>query len=96
MLQSLQIEERLMATLQEFVEDWGLDEPLAPGTRLVADLEFDSIDVIQLVVAIETAFQNRNIGFQDLLMQDGRYVDDLTVSEITAFLKKRLPLARKG
>ncbi len=80
----------LRKTLAEFVADWGLDVPVEADTSLVEDLEFDSIDVIQFVVAIENAFQSRNLGFQSLLMQDGRYVDDLSVGQIEAFLAKRL------
>lgn len=90
MLQTIEIGERLRLTLAEFIEDWGLDTEISPATSLVGDLEFDSIDVIQFVVAMENAFQSRKIGFQDLLMQDGRYVDDLTVAQIEAFLTARL------
>ena len=89
-MQPSQIEARLKETLAEFVQDWGVDAEITPETSLVEDLEFDSIDVIQFVVAVETAFGSRNIGFQELLMQEGRYVDDLKVSEITAFLGERL------
>jgi acyl carrier protein len=84
------IADRLRRTLAEFVEDWGLDAEITGETSLVEDLEFDSIDVIQFVVAMEGAFQSRNIGFQNLLMQEGRYVDDLTVAQIEAFLASRL------
>ena len=63
---------------------------ITAATSLVEDLEFDSIDVIQFVVAMENAFESRSIGFQNLLMQDGRYVDDLTVGQIEAFIASRL------
>lgn len=87
MLQTVDIENRLIATLQEFVSDWGVTAEIDSTTTLVADLEFDSIDIIQLIVAIETTFGKRNLGFQDLLIRDGRYVDDLSVSTISEFLK---------
>lgn len=87
MLQSVDIENRLITTLQEFVSDWGVTTEIDSTTTLVADLEFDSIDIIQLFVAIETTFEKRNLGFQDLLIKDGRYVDDLSVREISEFLK---------
>lgn len=80
----------LVRTLQDFIQDWGLDADIAPGTTIVGDLEFDSIDVIQFTVALESAFGSRKIGFQDLLMQDGRYVDDLSVAELQTFLEQRL------
>lgn len=87
------IEHRLIKTISDFVADWGLDTTITRDTKLVEDLEFDSIDVIQLVVAIESAFNSRNLGFQTLLMQDGRYVDDLSVGEIADFLAPRVPHA---
>lgn len=86
--------QRICAVVSEFVEDWGVDVPITAGTKLVEDLGFDSIDVIQLIVAIESAFKTRNLGFQDLLMQDGRYVDDLSVGDIVSFLQKRLVARR--
>lgn len=85
------IEHRLIKTISDFVEDWGLDVTITRNTKLVEDLEFDSIDVIQLVVAIESTFNSRNLGFQTLLMRDGRYVDDLSVGEIADFLAPRIP-----
>lgn len=85
-----EISQKLHQTLAEFVADWGLDVDIGEATSLVEDLEFDSIDVIQFVVAVENAFQSRNLGFQSLLMQDGRYVDDLSVGQIEAFLSKKL------
>lgn len=85
-----EIEARLRRTLEDFIADWDLGVAVTPATKLVDDLEFDSIDVIQLVVAIESEFDNRKLGFHDLLMQDGRYVDDLSVGQITRFLETRL------
>jgi acyl carrier protein len=43
-----------------------------------------------LVVALEERFRRRNLGFDQLLMADGRYVDDLAVAEIVHFLSMRL------
>jgi acyl carrier protein len=89
-LTSAEVSERLRATLAEFVADWGLDSEITAETSLVEDLEFDSIDVIQFVVAMEKAFASRNLGFQSLLMQEGRYVDDLSVGQIETFLAAKL------
>ena len=90
MQKKMEIADRLRATLDRFIEDWGLDATITADTKLVEDLEFDSIDVIQFVVAMESAFQSRSLGFQELLMQGGRYVDDLSVGQIEAFLEQRL------
>lgn len=90
--QQLTVERRLISLLAEFVEDWGVEQQIGPQTRLVADLEFESIDIIQLIVAIEQHFQRRDFRFDELLMTDGRYVDDLSVDQISRFLEKRLAL----
>lgn len=88
-----EISQQLRAILAEFVADWGLDTEITGETRIAADLEFDSIDIIQFVVAMEKAFASRSLGFQNLIMQEGRYVDDLTVSQIETFVAGRLATA---
>lgn len=75
------------------VADWDLDGEIGVATRLVADLEFESIDIIQMVVAFEERLQKRNLGFETLLMVDGRYVDDLSLGQIATFLHARLTAA---
>jgi acyl carrier protein len=79
---------RLKDVLEDFIEDWDieLDEPIGRDTMLLGDLEFESIDIIQLVVAIEEAFGKRKLPFEQVLMKDGRYVDDLSVGQIADFL----------
>jgi len=84
------VNQTVVTVLAEFVRDWGLDTDITPQTTLVGDLGFDSIDVIQLTVALERAFGSRKIGFQDLLMHGGRYVDDLSVEQFQRFLEARL------
>ena len=78
------------ATLENLVQDWDLATPIEAGTRLVADLGFESIDLIQMVAALEQEFGRPNIPFAELLIVDGRYVDDLTVGQIAEFLTARL------
>ena len=82
---------RLMDVLEDFIEDWDteLDAPIGRETMLLGDLEFESIDIIQLVVAIEEAFGKRKLPFEQLLMKDGRYVDDLSVGQIADFLHQQ-------
>jgi acyl carrier protein len=66
------------------------DGEVTSDTRLVQELGFSSVDIISLVVAIEEHFQRRNLGFADLLMKDGRYVDDLSVDALATFVTARL------
>jgi acyl carrier protein len=87
-----QIEADLCAILTDMTADWDLpsDAPITGETRLMADLAFESIDVVQLVVAIEAHFKKRQMHFEHLLMVDGRYVQELQVKQISEFLEKAL------
>ena len=53
----------------------------------MADLEFESIDIVQLAVSLEQHFDQSGLPFEQLFMRDGDYVDDLTVNEIADFLR---------
>ncbi|MBF0334844.1 MAG: acyl carrier protein [Alphaproteobacteria bacterium] len=87
------VQELVFEVVAGLVADWDLDAEIGPTTRLVANLEFESIDIIQMVVAFEERLQKRNLGFEKLLMVDGRYVDDLSLGQIAAFLHQRLAVA---
>lgn len=86
------VQESIKSILEDVTQDWDLDleEGIGPSTKLVEDLSFSSIDIIHLVVAIEEHFNRPKMGFEDLLMEDGRYVDDLAVSELVQFVEQRL------
>ncbi len=81
----------LVEIVEDLVQDWGLDldDNISGGTTLVNDLEFASVDIIQLCVAIEEHYEKK-IGFQDLLMNDGSYVSDLSISQIESYVKSKL------
>ena len=83
-----EFEARLIALLQDFTQDWDMDfeGQMAADTRLLADLSFESIDIIQLVVAIQEDILKRKLSFDSLLMKDGRYVDDLSIGQIANYL----------
>lgn len=87
-----QIERDIVAILTDMTTDWDLSygEPVNANTRLMADLAFESIDVVQLVVAIEAHYGRRKMHFEQLMMVDGRYVQELQVKEIVDFLAKQL------
>jgi acyl carrier protein len=78
--------------LQELTSDWDtdLESQISPTTSIVSDLGFESLDVVYLVTAIEQRYGRRDLPFEKLLMVDGRYVDDLTVTQIAAFLQKNV------
>ena len=84
-------EETVIAVTEDLIQDWGLDLAggVASATRVVADLEFASVDIIQLCVALEECY-GRKLGFQNLLMHNGSYVGDLSVNQIARFIESRL------
>lgn len=87
-----QILAKVVTVLEDMIQDWDLDLPggLTGDTRLMADLAFESIDVVQFVVSLEQAFNRKGLPFEKLFMRDGDYVDDLQVSEVVLFLQDHL------
>jgi acyl carrier protein len=79
----------VVAIVDDLTQDWGLDtgRPTDASTKVVADLEFASVDIIQLCYG-------RRFGFQDLLMKDGSYVGDLSLGQLAAFIDTRLTVER--
>ena len=80
--------DKLVEILEDMIQDWGveLDQPLGAGTSLMDDLGFASIDLVALIAAIDDEWQRRDWPYEQLLMEDGRYVEDLTAGEISEFL----------
>ena len=83
---------RVVDVLDDITSDWdnALAGPIGPHTGLVGDLEFESIDVVQFIVAIEEKFRRRGLPFEELLMKDGRYVDEIKVEASVDFLHRHL------
>jgi len=78
--------------LEDITSDWDTpsDKPIDSDTRLIEDLAFESIDVVQYIVGIEEKYHRRGMPFEELVMQDGRYVDEITVGETVKFLVRHL------
>jgi acyl carrier protein len=82
----------LIMILMDMTSDWemGFHESsgnlIGPATRLSADLEFTSINMVQLVVAIEKHFRREELPFHLLFISDGRKTDDITVADLVDFI----------
>lgn len=85
----------VISVLNDTVADWDLDleEPIAAKTTLIEDLAFESIDIVQFSVALEQALGRKDLPFEKLFIQDGNYVDDVSVTEITEFLAAEVATA---
>lgn len=86
-----EIQSIVVKLIEEMSAEWGLerDQPIDPASQLIADLEFSSIDFVQLFVLIEEQVK-RKLGFHDLLMVDGKYIDDLSVGALVDFIEAKL------
>jgi len=84
--------------LGEITYDWDLEfgGAIGPDTKLITDLGFESIDVVQFVVAMEEHFRRRGLPWEEFLMVDGRYVDEIKVDDTVAFLNRCLNNHQKG
>jgi acyl carrier protein len=89
------IASKVIAVATEMVADWDLDllGGITRDTRLIEDLDFESIDIVQFAVGIERAFDRKGLPFEKLFMKDGAYVNDITISEVTEFLCTELAAA---
>lgn len=85
------VENAVIEIVEDLIQDWGLDldEGIDGKARLVYDLDFSSVDIIQLCVALEQHYE-RKLGFQNLLMKDGSYVADLSLSQVSKFVLGKL------
>jgi acyl carrier protein len=86
------INKELIEILEDMTSDWDMDlsGPIGLNTKLIEDLEFESIDVVQFIVAIEERFQRRGLPFEEFLMIDGRYVDEIKVEDAVNFLVQHI------
>jgi len=86
------VSDTVLRVIREMTSDWDVDIGPSFGlqTQLIGDLAFESIDVVQLVVSLEEAFNKRSIPFDRLLMEDGRYVEDLSVGQVVEFLRNHV------
>ena len=93
MLQTREIEDRILSLIENMMADWDLEgeEEVSVQENLVADLSFSSVDFVQLFVSIESEFQQK-LGFHDLLMANGQYIEDLSVLELVDYVQQKLHL----
>lgn len=88
------VEDTVIALTADLIQDWGLDDvELAKTTALRGDMGFESADFMQLFTAIQEHYRATVFKFQDLVMRDGKFVEDLTLGEIAVFVLKKLNAA---
>lgn len=92
MTDTMALQTTVITVLEDTVRDWDMDIEGGIGaqTTLIGDLAFESIDVVQFAVALEQALGKKGLPFEKLFINDGAYVDDVSVTEVVEFLKAEL------
>lgn len=75
----------------DMTSDWD-DEfsgDITPDSALIQQLGFESLDVVHLVTAIEQHYDRRDLPWDQLLMNDGQYVPELTIAQFADFLQRQ-------
>ncbi len=80
----------LLAMLNKLAEDWEYSEEITPKTLLVADLGFESIDVVVLATNIEKHYQQPLpfAGFYTTIAE--REIKDIALDELVDFIHQHL------
>ncbi len=82
-----EIEAQVVTLIGEIARDWDYAGTVGAGTRLFADLGFESLDAVVLGTAIQERFQ-RAMPFAELLAEIGqRPTPELTVGELVSFIQ---------
>ena len=86
-----QVERLVIDTVSELTQDWDMDDvTISRNTALGAEAGFESLDIVQLVVIIEKKLGNPGIPFETLFMQNGKYIDDIKIDELSRFVVDKL------
>jgi acyl carrier protein len=83
---------QVVDVLEDMTSDWDIEFSgrIGEQTLLVGDLAFESIDVVHLIVTLGEVYQEQDLGFEKILIEDGRYVTDLRVAQLVDFLHQTL------
>lgn len=89
MLTKDQITAEVVAILEKTASDWDDDIEMQADTKLVEDLGLSSIDILHLSASISMAVKQR-LPYDRLLVQNGEYVNDVTLGELVNFIEANL------
>jgi acyl carrier protein len=84
-----EIQEYVLATLQELCRDWDYSRPVGPGSLLFSELGLESLDAVVLGTIIQEHFQ-KPLPFAELLAEIGREQRDLSIQELVDFVDQHL------
>jgi acyl carrier protein len=78
--------------LHDLIADYDQDfsGEIGPQTWLSADLMLDSLTLVAMIVEIEGCFRCKGLPFDEILLVDGGYVEDIQVCQLVSFLDRHL------
>lgn len=89
-LRKLEIQVVLINLVRSLLKEWQMEVgEIHPETQLVSDLNFESIKIINLFVELEKKYC-QTLDYSKLLMQDGHYIEDITIEQLADFLEENL------
>ncbi len=83
------IQEYVLATLQELCQDWDYSRPVGPSSLLFTELGLESLDAVVLGTTIQEHF-HKPLPFAELLSEIGREQRDLSIRELVDFVDRNL------
>jgi acyl carrier protein len=84
-----QIQDYILATLQELCHDWDYSRPVGPESLLFTELGLESLDAVVLGTTIQEHFQ-KSLPFAELLSEIGRLQRDLSITQLVDFVDEHL------
>jgi acyl carrier protein len=84
----------VIGIVKQIVEDWGMEAAVENNSKLVGDLGFTSMDVIDLLASLETQM-GRKLAYEKLVvLENGGYRQELVVEDLVAFVQENYEHAR--
>jgi acyl carrier protein len=81
-----QIQADIIDILNKMTEEWDFDsDEIRPDTKLVEELDFSSVDIMHLMASVDMRFERR-LPFDQIILKEGQYVEDISVEELVNFV----------
>lgn len=90
-----EIIEAVSELVSSTIVDWGLEVPITPNTQLIQELGLTSMDMINLLAAIDMRF-NCRLPYETLVRDDKGYRQEISVGEICSFVSQNFGVERSA
>lgn len=86
----------IVSTIENITADWSLSADVHADTRLVGELGFTSMDIIDLFAMLDVALKTKLPFEQFAVIEGGGYRQEFTVAELAAFIDEAYDTPRGG